>query len=530
MSKLATIASVSFRNNSPYILPQIRSSFSRFPKMLSSSQSSAIHSSNSPRNSTMTPDSINQRVRTMEYAVRGALPIRAEQIQRDLEAGSKDYNFNKTIFCNIGNPQQLEQKPITFLRQVSSLVEYPELLSLENSSHTKALFPEDAIQRAKDVLSYVGSSVGAYTGSTGLPKVRQSVANFIKQRDGFESSPDNIQLTNGASGAVERVLELIVSDPSVGIMIPIPQYPLYTASLTRFGAQAVPYYLNESTDWGMDVSGLDKVINDARSKGINVKSIVVINPGNPTGGVLSEQNMQEIIKFCEKEKIVLLADEVYQTNVYMPDQKPFHSFKKIACQLDSPVEMFSFHSISKGMIGECGRRGGYLEMHNISPEIKEILFKMASVSLCSNVLGQIAVDIMVNPPKPNDPSYKLYNEEINGIYSSLKLRSQKLCDAFNKQENMSCRPAQGAMYLFPQIVLPSKFVEKCKSEGKEPDQEYSMMMLEATGVCVVPGSGFGQVPGTYHFRSTFLPPERDFDNFIATFDKFHSSFMSEFRN
>ncbi|OLY80999.1 Alanine aminotransferase 2 [Smittium mucronatum] len=493
-------------------------------------KTSITHSTSGTSSKYLDLSSVNQHVVKMEYAVRGALPIRAEKIQSQLRSDPSAFDFKKVVFCNIGNPQQLEQKPLTFLRQVSSLVEYPELLKEHNLNATKMLFAPDSIQRAVDTLSFVGGSVGAYSGSTGILKIRENVAKFIEKRDGFPSSADGIQLTNGASGAVERVLELLISDPSVGVMIPIPQYPLYTASLARFGARAVQYYLNEGSDWGMDVSDLYRIVEKARSEGTDVKALVVINPGNPTGGVLTKENMRDIVQFCEKEKIVLLADEVYQSNVYYPQEKPFISFKKVACELNSQVEMFSFHSISKGMIGECGRRGGYLEMYNIDEEVRAIMYKMASVSLCANVLGQIAIDIMVNPPKEGDASYEQYNSELDSIYNSLKSRSIRLAENFNKQENMSCNRAEGAMYLFPQIMLPPKFLEMCKQEGKSPDQEYSMRMLESTGVCVVPGSGFGQVPGTFHFRCTFLPKEEDFDGFISTFDKFHKGFMNEFRS
>ncbi|OMH86140.1 putative alanine aminotransferase, mitochondrial [Zancudomyces culisetae] len=483
--------------------------------------------------SVLTLESINQRVRTMEYAVRGVLPIRAEGIQRGLDAGESDkYAFNKTVFCNIGNPQQLGQKPLTYLRQLSALVDYPELLSEKNYEITKQLFPEKVIERAKETLN-AAVSVGAYSGSTGLEVVRRNVAAFIEKRDGFPSDFKNIQLTNGASGAVERVLELLVAHDKVGIMIPIPQYPLYSASLTRFGAHAVSYYLQEQKEWGLDINGLKTSVSEARAKGIEVRALVIINPGNPTGSVLTLENMEQVVRFCEDEGLVLLADEVYQQNVYYKQDKPFHSFKKVVSSLKSSVELFSFHSISKGMIGECGRRGGYLEMHNIPQPISDVMFKMASVSLCPNVLGQIAVDVMVKPPsQEEDPeSHKQYNDELKAIYDSLKRRAEKLCNAFNSQENINCNVAEGSMYLFPQIKLPAKFVQECKDRGDlPPDQEYSLAMLNATGVCVVPGSGFGQVDGTYHFRCTFLPPEGDFDQFVATFGEFNQSFIKKYSN
>ena len=133
-----------------------------------------------------------------------------------------------------------------------------------------------------------------------------------------------------------------------------------------------------------------------------------------------------MLEFCHNEGIVLLADEVYQENVYDKKTKPFYSFKKVLRQMPTPIantqELFSFHSVSKGFIGECvsatslslpslisstrcGRRGGYMECTNIDPEIKAQLYKLASISLCPNLDGQITVDLMVRPPRKGEPSF-----------------------------------------------------------------------------------------------------------------------------
>merc|ERR1712146_834342 len=125
-------------------------------------------------------------------------------------------------------------------------------------------------------------------------------------------------------------------------------------------------------------------------------AIAVINPGNPTGACLSEQNMQDIVKFCEREGLVLCADEVYQENVYVEGQ-PFVSFKKCIADVGADVELVSYHSTSKGYLGECGMRGGYYEAVNIDPQVMDELYKVASVSLCSNLTGQVMVELMVNP-------------------------------------------------------------------------------------------------------------------------------------
>ncbi|KAL2462394.1 Alanine aminotransferase 2 [Forsythia ovata] len=235
-------------------------------------------------------------------------------------------------------------------------------------------------------------------------------------------------------------------------------------------------------------------LETAKSKGISVRAFVVIN-GNPTGQVLAESNQWEIVEFCKKEGLVLLADEVttifgisiqeiefhcqqselnviklcivmifddvdwhvqvYQENVYVPD-KQFQSFKKISRSMgyrDDDISIVSFHSVSKGTTIE---------------------------------------------------------------------------DAFNSLAGIRCNRAKGAMYLFPLIQLPKKAIEAARAANTAPDAFYCRRLLNATGIVVVPGSGFGQVPGTWHFRCTIIPPEDKIPAIISRLEKFHEKIMDEF--
>ncbi|KAJ3323993.1 hypothetical protein HDV06_000969 [Boothiomyces sp. JEL0866] len=469
-------------------------------------------------------ENVNQKVVQFDYAVRGRISIRSLEIKKKL-LEPNSFKFKSITSCNIGNPQSLKQKPVTFYRQVASLVEYPELLNTYDG------FPNDVVHRAKEILGEIGS-IGAYTHSQGIPIVRRRIAEFIHKRDGYPSDPDSIFCTAGASEGVKRVLDLLIAKENDGIMIPIPQYPLYTASITLCGGRAVPYYLDELNNWDLTEKELQKSLDGAQEQGTEVKALCIINPGNPTGQCLSRSTMESILKFCGDNKLVLLADEVYQANIYHPSEYPFHSFKKILKSMGSnyeSVQLISFHSISKGLIGECGRRGGYFECVNVDQDIKDLFYKMASVSLCPPAQGQIMLELMVNPPKQGDPSFALFQKEQSDIYESLKRRSQKLQSAFNEMEGVTCNPAFGAMYLFPKINLPEKAVQKAKELKYPPDEYYCLELLENTGVCLVPGSGFGQQPGTYHFRSTFLPPEGLMDTFIANIKEFHAEFINKFK-
>ena len=393
-------------------------------------------------------------------------------------------------------------------------MEYPDLLADDKIEITSKLFASDAIDRAKLLKKHI-KSVGAYSMSQGIPHIRENVAKFISgstsiivlltiDRDGYRATPDNVFLTTGASQGVNYLIQIILTEPKDGIMIPIPQYPLYTATLAVLKGKPIPYYPREEENWSLSVSDLEESIKKAKADGIRPRALAVINPGNPTGGCLPESVMRDVIHFCEENNLVLIADEVYQTNIYTAN-KPFHSFKKFVCELESPIELVSLHSVSKGMIGECGHRGGYFELHNFDPLVKEQIYKLASINLCPPISGQIVVDLMVSPPQPGSASYQSFQKEFQDVYEGLRSRALSLKDAFNKMQGVECQSPEGAMYLFPQLVdIPEKAVEAAKKVGKQVDEYYCRRMLEAVGVCVIPGSGFGQKEGTWHYRTTFL--------------------------
>lgn len=324
------------------------------------------------------------------------------------------------------------------------------------------------------------------------------------ERDGYPAYPENVFLTAGASQGVVYLLQTILASPKDGVLIPIPQYPLYTATLALLKGTAIPYYLSEEHNWSLHVPDLREALKKARSEGVRPRALVVINPGNPTGGCLPEERIKDVVRLCEEENLVLIADEVYQTNIYTKE-RPFHSFKKLVCQLDSPIELVSLHSVSKGMIGECGHRGGYFELHNFDKGVQDQIYKLASINLCPPIPGQIVVDLMVNPPKPGSESAKTFEKEFKDIYEGLRSRALSLKEAFAKMQGVECQSPEGAMYLFPRLVdIPEKAVKAAKEAGKQVDEYYCMRMLEAVGVCVIPGSGFGQKEGTWHYRTTFL--------------------------
>lgn len=219
-----------------------------------------------------------------------------------------------------------------------------------------------------------------------------------------------------------------------------------TATIASVEAHPLPYYLNEEKSWSFDESSVADALKIAADKEMPVKALVVINPGNPTGNCLSEQDMEAIIRVCYDNNIVLLADEVYQENVFDPENKPFHSFKKVLSSMGGPyatdVGLISFHSISKGYSGECGRRGGFMELVNIDEDVLTQINKISSVGLCPPASGQIGVDCLVRPPKEGGPSYAQWREETEGIKNALRDRSLFMGERFAKLDGMSCQKAE----------------------------------------------------------------------------------------
>lgn len=470
---------------------------------------------------------VNPNILEMEYAVRGPIPKRAAELKKQ----------GKSIIpANIGNPQALGQVPLTYLRQVLSLVEDPAKIDRERQ--LKSLFEEspycdlrdedfvseDILQLSEGILAASGTGMGAYTESKGMLFIREAIAEFIDKRDevlpgkGVLAETENIFLTTGASQGVYFVVDLLIADEKDGIMIPIPQYPLYSAAIKKAGGVQVNYYPDEEGGWVFDREILVEAYRKASEKGVNIKAIVVINPGNPTGAVLDEKSMLEVIEFARENSLMIIADEVYQENVY---GGKFLSFAKVLGT--DPIPLVSLHSISKGFLGECGHRGGYLEMRN-PPKIEgtsldfiDLLNKQASVSLCSSTPGQVLTYLMVKPPDENTKTYQIYQAEKEQVLSDLHEKALMVREAFTKMDGMECYGETGALYLFPRITkLP---------EGKT-DFDYCMALLEETGLCTVNGSGFGQAEGTSHLRIAFLPPKELLEQVLPRWIEFHNNYVS----
>lgn len=465
--------------------------------------------------STLTEELLPKHVLECKYAVRGAVLLRAEELSRKLQVAPSTVPFKRIVPCNIGNPQAVGQRPVQFHREVLACLAEPDLLE-------KDIFASDVRARAAHYLGGVHDGrMGAYSHSKGHLVFRREVAGWLAERDGFEADPEDIFLTDGASAAVKMVMQLAVRDHNDGVLLPIPQYPLYSATMTLLGGQAVGYYLDEEAGWGINIKELERAVNEFRKSGGCPRAIAVINPGNPTGQVLSRDTIEGVLRFAEREKLMVLADEVYQDNIHV-DNKEFVSFRKLAKELGTTVEVFSFHSVSKGVTGECGLRGGMVHLMNVNQGVADQMYKLASISLCSNVLGQALMSSVVTPPPIDGPSRKRFDQERDAIRTALKRRAKRVTERLNKIEGISCQPIEGAMYAFPSVTIKGYVMKKAISYATPADQIYCLEMVERIGVITVPGSGFGQKPGTFHFRMTILPDDETLEGVLDDIDRFHN--------
>lgn len=405
------------------------------------------------------------------------------------------------------------QPYITFLRNVSTFFDYnPQYIILNGTHHpiisqvlalvvdptnfSESKYPDDCKQRARDILDHCGGgSIGAYSDSAGIENIRQHVAEYIQRRDGgIPARWQDVYLCAGASQSIKSVMSLLnqkVDGLAPGILVPIPQYPLYSATIAEFGMSQVGYYLDEESSWGLKIDELEESLERVRGK-CAPKAIVVINPGNPTGQVLTRENIEQVIKFAHKHRLFIFADEVYQDNVY-DKQSTFFSFKSVLMQMGEPyasMELASFMSCSKGYMGECGIRGGYCELINLDPEVRLMYQKSLSAQLCPTTVGQAAIDCVVNPPREGEPSYELFQREKNAVLTALRERAKLVAETLNSFEGFSCNTVQGAMYAFPQVKLPPKALKAAKAAGKPADVFYAFQLLETTGgFCVTANIG-----------------------------------------
>ncbi|CAL6016259.1 Alanine_aminotransferase [Hexamita inflata] len=435
--------------------------------------------------------------------------------------------FKKLTRCNMGNPCGVGQKEITVVRQLIAACLSPEIRQSD-------LIPEDVKARANVILSGCpGGNSGSYCATEGIEPIRVGVAEYITKRDGYKCDHNSVVLTNGATEAILSILRPIIRSKFDAILIPRPGFPMYNAAISYYGGAEVSYDLDEDNNWSFSLAALESALDECKVRGLVPRCIVLTNPSNPTGTVQTYQDIQNIIEFAYKNSMMIIADQVYQHNIYEVESYPFISCRKVMLDLNKQgkcqgLELVSINSVSKSCYGECGRRGGYWQYENLDQKVVSQLLDIVSLG-ATNTDGMIAMDVYCNPPKPGSVSYPLWKKEYDEIFNALQSKARMVAQEMNGWEGLSCCVPTGAMYVYPRIHASQKAVEAAKKLGKEADELYCKDLVEETGIVVLPGSMFGQKAGTYHFRMTILLNQEDMEEAIGKWKTFHHAWMTKYQ-
>ncbi|XP_044056333.1 alanine aminotransferase 2-like isoform X2 [Siniperca chuatsi] len=446
---------------------------------------------------------VNPRVRGIRVSPHSGLQSLAAHITQEITLGAQK-PFKAVIDVSSGDPHKAGMKPISFVRQVLAVCLYPQLLKDKN-------LPLDVSLRAQRLLEVCdGGSVGSYTASSGMPHVKQSIAEFIMGRDaGVPSYAKDIFISAGSQRALMVVAKLMASGEGgtrTGVLTPMPCPHTLPTLLDEAGLTVVPYQLMEDRGWAVDLGELHRALRTAKGR-CKPRAIYISNPGNPTGYVQDRKSIEEVIHFAAVERLLLLVDEVYQDSVYGQGTE-FISYKKVLFEMDTEysetVELVSFHSLSSACMGECGLRAGYMELVNMDPEVMHFVDTMLCTDISTPVTGQLALDLMVNPPKPGDPSYDAYTQEILLTRATLSQNAQRAREFLNDLPGMSCQPVMGGIYLYPRLHSPSEIIEQAEILEVEADVLYCQRLLEEEGVFVGAGCQYGETTGNHHLRRSWL--------------------------
>ena len=352
--------------------------------------------------------------------------------------------------------------------------------------------PEEII---KDVILNMPQSQG-YCDSKGLFSARKAVMQYYQQKGMRKVDIDDIYIGNGASELIVMAMQALLNNGDE-MLVPSPDYPLWTAAVTLSGGHAVHYRCDEGADWHPDLDDIRARITP-RTRGL-----VLINPNNPTGAVYGSEFQLELIEIARQHNLIIFADEIYDKILYDDI-----SHTSVCTQCDD-VMVVTFNGLSKAYRA-CGFRQGWMVITGPKGRARgyiEGLEMLASMRLCANVPMQHAIQTALG-------GYQSINEL---ILPGGRLRRQrdKAWELLNEIPGVSCVKPKGALYMFPRLdpkVYPIA-----------DDRQFFLELLQETKVMLVQGSGFN-FPDPDHFRLVFLPREEELEEAIGRLARFLKSY------
>jgi len=332
-----------------------------------------------------------------------------------------------------------------------------------------------------------------YAPSSGIKEAVDAIEREA-ERKGITNVHD-IFVTTGASEAIDICLTALVNDGE-NVLTPSPGYPLYTAIESKLEMVSNPYYLDEENAWAPDVDDIKQKIND------KTKAIILINPNNPTGSIYTKEKLLQIMDLALEHELVIFADEIY-------DKLLFDGKKHVSiASLNKDVSCITFGGLSKNYMVPGFRIGWGIVSgkKEVLSNYIEAINKILRARLSANHPEQYGIK----------PSLEETQQHLVIAMEKLTKRRDTTVEMLNSIDGISCVKPEGAFYAFPQLHM------------NQPDNHFVAELIKETGVVVVPGSGFGQVPGTQHFRVVFLPDEETLEKAYKAIGNFYQKYLEKF--
>ena len=342
-----------------------------------------------------------------------------------------------------------------------------------------------------DVIRNMRDASG-YTDSLGLFAPRKSIMHYCQEKGIKGVTIDDVFLGNGVSELIVMAMQGLLNNGDQ-VLIPMPDYPLWTAAVSLSGGVPVHYLCDEAAEWYPD-------LNDIRSKiTSNTKAIVVINPNNPTGALYPKEILEGILQIAREHDLIVFADEIYDKVLYDGNQ---HT--SIASLADD-VLCITMNGLSKNYRA-CGYRSGWMIVSGDKRHAKDYiegLNMLASMRLCANVPGQMAIQTALG-------GYQSINDLV-GPNGRLTRQRDLAWKMLTEIPGVTCVKPKGAMYLFPKLD-PKMYPIK-------NDEQFMLELLKEEKILLVQGTGFNW-PDTDHFRVVILPHENDLTEAIGRLARF----------
>jgi len=348
--------------------------------------------------------------------------------------------------------------------------------------------PDEIVQ---DMIRNVPHAAG-YTDSKGLFAPRKAVVHYTQEKHVAGVTVDDVYLGNGASELIAMSMNALL-DTGDEVLIPSPDYPLYTAVVSLSSGTPVHYRCDEGAGWLPDLDDIRRKVTP------NTKAIVVINPNNPTGALYPDDVLQGIVEIARTHQLIVFADEIYDKTLY--DGNTHTSIASLA----DDVLFVTFNGLSKNY-RSCGYRAGWMVVSGDKRHARDYiegLNMLASMRLCANTPGQLAIQTAL------------------GGYQSIKdlvAPTGRLCrqrdvaySLLTQIPGVSVVKPKAALYMFPRLAP--------KLYPIEDDQQFAYELLADEKVLIVQGSGFN-VPDNEHFRIVFLPNSDDLTEAIGRIARF----------